>query len=289
MTDGAEMTAAPHDDRAAFDRWWISRAERDLDQREFAFAVWSAARAPLLETDTRKTHEINVLVQENRALLADYAKLTELCTSQGIRLMEAEAEIERLSAPAEPVLWWDGKVSVWFKIDPNDELPPRVANWTPLYRYPAAPDDTRTLVKKEPLYAQLLPFGTVPYAHPAAPAPEPTRSQKLREAGYTRRPTWRSLPSDNMDDEPAPDKFDPMPTILPGKRPAMALQKEAEAEVMAWKGAHASAAEGIREQLRITRRLSESLAAAEEILRWVSSWHDDDDVIAKRIDAFLKP
>lgn len=43
------------------------------------------------------------------------------------------------------------------------------------------------------------------YAHPAPPAPEPTRSQKLREAGYTRRPSWKSLPSDNMDDEPAPD------------------------------------------------------------------------------------
>lgn len=39
----------------------------------------------------------------------------------------------------------------------------------------------------------------------------PTRSQKLRDAGYTRRPTWRSLPSD--DDEqrtyPLPDDLYP--------------------------------------------------------------------------------
>jgi hypothetical protein len=39
---------------------------------------------------------------------------------------------------------------------------------------------------------------------PAHPAPEPqerTRSQKLRDAGFTRRPSWKSLPSDG-DDEP---------------------------------------------------------------------------------------
>ncbi len=38
-----------------------------------------------------------------------------------------------------------------------------------------------------------------------APQPEmqgePTRSQKLRNAGFTRRPSAKSLPSDNMDDE----------------------------------------------------------------------------------------
>ena len=28
------------------------------------------------------------------------------------------------------------------------------------------------------------------------PPPAKTRSQRMREAGYTRRPTWRSLPSD---------------------------------------------------------------------------------------------
>jgi len=35
----------------------------------------------------------------------------------------------------------------------------------------------------------------------SAPAPEATRSQRLAEAGYTRRPSWRSLPKDG-DDEP---------------------------------------------------------------------------------------
>jgi len=30
---------------------------------------------------------------------------------------------------------------------------------------------------------------------------EKTRSQRMREAGFTRRPSWRSLPSDAMDDE----------------------------------------------------------------------------------------
>lgn len=37
-----------------------------------------------------------------------------------------------------------------------------------------------------------------------APAAEPekkTRSQRLREAGYQRRPSWRSLPSDDLDDD----------------------------------------------------------------------------------------
>lgn len=32
-----------------------------------------------------------------------------------------------------------------------------------------------------------------------APAPETTRSQRMREAGYTRRPSWKSLPSDADD------------------------------------------------------------------------------------------
>jgi DnaJ-class molecular chaperone len=35
---------------------------------------------------------------------------------------------------------------------------------------------------------------------------EPTRSEKLRAAGFTRRPTWRSLPKDG--DEPVPPPGD---------------------------------------------------------------------------------
>lgn len=31
---------------------------------------------------------------------------------------------------------------------------------------------------------------------PKPAEPEPTRSERMREAGFTRRPTWRSLPSD---------------------------------------------------------------------------------------------
>jgi hypothetical protein len=39
-------------------------------------------------------------------------------------------------------------------------------------------------------------------AQPAPAEPEEkTRSQRLREAGYTRRPSWRSLPSDALDDD----------------------------------------------------------------------------------------
>lgn len=41
---------------------------------------------------------------------------------------------------------------------------------------------------------------------------EPTRSEKLRGAGYTRRPTWKSLPRDDDDeqDTSAPTAVEPV-------------------------------------------------------------------------------
>jgi hypothetical protein len=48
---------------------------------------------------------------------------------------------------------------------------------------------------------------TEPLGLPAA-QPKPTRSQRLADAGFTRRPSWRSLPKDGDDDEPSPAEVD---------------------------------------------------------------------------------
>lgn len=56
----------------------------------------------------------------------------------------------------------------------------------------------------------------------AAPQPqeqrEQTLSEKLREAGFTRRPSWRSLPSDSMDDEPTEAQIEAGAEAIEGRQ-----------------------------------------------------------------------
>ena len=52
-------------------------------------------------------------------------------------------------------------------------------------------------------HGYLLGFRAAMLAAPPAPVPEATRSQRLAEAGYTRRPSWKSLPKDGEDETEA--------------------------------------------------------------------------------------
>lgn len=65
-------------------------------------------------------------------------------------------------------------------------------------------------------WKQWFPDAPVPTVHAAS---EPTRSQRMRDAGYTRRPSWKSLPSD-ADDEAIPAPEGAQADSLAGRRKA---------------------------------------------------------------------
>lgn len=127
----------------------------------------------------------------DRAVVEQALEALEAFLSDELRPYEAAKTAAALKAalaePQEPVAW------AW---ETSHELAPQDAfSWV------------QTAIHKMPLYAATP-------QRPAEPVQEPNRAQKMRDAGYTRRPTLREMAEPVQEPTPMP----PFPPVSLWKR-----------------------------------------------------------------------